>query len=139
MKLIQWIFAAAVLLMAACSSPATSGASQPAPAAVADLPRDVDARAAAQLFQAKNAVILDVREQDEWNAGHIPGALHIAMSEIKNRIKDIPTDKTVIVQCHSGNRSSQVTDFLRGQGMSNVHNLTGGIMAWQAAGLPLEK
>ncbi|MCB0027551.1 MAG: rhodanese-like domain-containing protein, partial [Anaerolineales bacterium] len=51
---------------------------------------------------------------------------------------EIPTDKEVIVTCRSGNRSSQVTSYLQGLGYDNVHNMEGGILAWQAAGLPVE-
>ena len=71
--------------------------------------------------------------------GHIPGALFIPMNDVPNRLKEIPTDKTVIVQCRSGNRSSTVTDYLRSQGMNNVHNMSGGLNEWAAAGLPVEK
>ncbi|MCB0081656.1 MAG: rhodanese-like domain-containing protein [Caldilineaceae bacterium] len=53
-------------------------------------------------------------------------------------MSEIPTDKEVIVACRSGNRSSQVVEYLRQQGYDNVHNLQGGILAWQQAGLPVE-
>jgi phage shock protein E len=135
----------AVFFLAGCGAPAAAGAAAVMPAAeiasidLASLPRDVDAATAASLRTRDDVVILDVREQDEWNAGRIPGALFIPMGEIPARIQEIPTDKTVIVQCRSGNRSSQVTDYLLKQGMTNVHNLDGGINAWQAAGLPVEK
>ena len=92
-----------------------------------------------KLREQPDVMILDVREQDEWNAGHIPGAVFMPMGEVPNRLSEIPTDKTVIVQCRSGNRSSQVTDFLVKQGFTNVHNMSGGINAWQSAGLPVEQ
>ena len=58
--------------------------------------------------------------------------------EVPARLSEIPTDKEVIVACRSGNRSSQVVEYLRQQGYDNVHNLQGGILAWQQAGLPVE-
>jgi len=135
----------AVFFLAGCGAPAAAPAAVAVPAAevasidLATLPRDVDVATAAALRTRDDVVILDVREQDEWNAGRIPGALFIPMGEIPARIQEIPSDKTVIIQCRSGNRSSQVTDYLLKQGMTNVHNLDGGINAWQAAGLPVEK
>ena len=134
----------AILILAGCSAPAAAPA---APAAaeqaqsidVASLPRDVDVQTAAALREQPDVIILDVREQDEWDAGRIPGAVFMPMGEVQNRLSEIPTDKTVIVQCRSGNRSSQVTDFLVKQGFTNVHNMSGGINAWQSAGLPVEQ
>ena len=66
--------------------------------------------------------------------GHIPGVTLIPLDDVPNRLNEIPKDKPVIVTCRSGNRSGQVTDFLRQQGYTNVHNMTGGINAWQQAG-----
>jgi phage shock protein E len=136
----------ASLIVAGCGAPAAVPAAAAAPAAkqvqaidVANLPLDVDVQTAAALREQPDVVILDVREQDEWDAGHIPGAVFMPMGEVPARLSEIPTDKTVIVQCRSGNRSSQVTDFLVKQGFTNVHNMTGGINAWQSAGLPVEK
>jgi rhodanese-related sulfurtransferase len=141
----QSIFAfLAVLLLAGCGAPAPAPAAAPAAEQaqtidVAALPRDVDVQTAAALRAQPDVVILDVREQNEWDAGHIPGAVFMPMSEVPNRISEIPKDKTVIVQCRSGNRSDQVTAFLEQQGFTNIHNMSGGINAWQAAGLPVEQ
>jgi len=131
-----------LLMLAGCGAPAAAAQMSAPQAAVIDtasLSRDVDVQTAAALRAQPDVVILDVREQSEWDSGHIPGALFIPMNDVPNRLKEIPTDKTVIVQCRSGNRSSTVTDYLRSQGMTNVHNLSGGINAWEAAGLPVEK
>jgi len=88
---------------------------------------------------AGGALLIDVREQDEWDAGHITGATLIPSSQLQSRWQEIPTDKTVIVYCRSGNRSNAATDFLKQQGLNNVHNMLGGVVAWEAAGLALEK
>ena len=83
--------------------------------------------------------MIDVREQWEYDEGHIPGITLIPMGEVTNRLDEIPKDKTVILTCRSGNRSGQVTDFLRNNGFDNVHNMTGGIVAWENAGLAVEQ
>ena len=135
------------IALAGCAAPAAAPAvEEAAPAAqavpaidLASLPVDIDVATAGKLREMPEVMILDVREQSEWDEVHIPGATLIPMGDIPARIKEIPTDKTVIVQCRSGNRSSQVTDYLRKQGMTNVHNLAGGMNEWQAAGLPVER
>ena len=135
------------IALAGCAAPAAAPVvEEAAPAAqavpaidLASLPVDIDVATAGKLREMPDVMILDVREQSEWDEVHIPGATLIPMGDIPARIKEIPTDKTVIVQCRSGNRSSQVTDYLRQQGMTNVHNLTGGMNEWEAAGLPVER
>lgn len=84
-------------------------------------------------------LLLDVREPEEYAAGHIPGVQLIPMGTVPAHLSDIPTDKTVIVTCRSGNRSGQITDFLRRNGFTRVHNMQGGILAWQGAGYPVER
>lgn len=79
--------------------------------------------------------VLDVREQDEWEAGHIEGALHIPLSELGGRVDDVPTDQTLVV-CKAGGRSAQATAFLTQHGR-DVVNLDGGMLDWEAAGRPM--
>ena len=143
----------AIAVLAACGG---QGATQPSDAPVAEnvveavaesvaesapleLPATVDAKTVAEIKDRSDVVVLDVREQWEYDENHIPGVVHIAMNDVPARLSEIPTDGTVIVSCRSGNRSGQVTDFLRQQGYTNVHNLQGGILAWQQAGLPVER
>jgi rhodanese-related sulfurtransferase len=85
----------------------------------------------------EGAYLLDVREQDEWDAGHAPEAHHVPMSALISRIDEVPADETVVVICRSGHRSGQVVTYLRGQGRDNVVNLDGGIVDWVAAGRPI--
>lgn len=80
--------------------------------------------------------VLDVREDDEWAAGHMPGAVHIPMSGLLARVAEVPKDRDVVVVCKVGARSAQVTAYLRQQGWSNVANLEGGVAAWVRAGKP---
>jgi rhodanese-related sulfurtransferase len=84
-----------------------------------------------------DAHLLDVREPDEWAAGHAPGAQHLAMHELPARLAEIPTDRDVVVVCRSGIRSAQVVRYLLGNGWEKVHNLDGGMEDWAAAGRPL--
>jgi rhodanese-related sulfurtransferase len=82
------------------------------------------------------ARILDVREDYEWQAGHIPGALHIPVDLIPERLDDLDPDQDLQVICRSGGRSSRVTAWLGANGYSAV-NVSGGMGAWQDAGLPM--
>jgi rhodanese-related sulfurtransferase len=83
-----------------------------------------------------DAVLLDVREDDEWAAGHAEGALHIPMGEVVARIGELPQDGTVHVVCRVGGRSAQVTQYLIAQGRDAV-NVSGGMLDWEAAGRPV--
>ena len=85
-----------------------------------------------------DVVLIDVREQWEYDEAHIPGVTLIPLQTVPNNLQEIPTDKTVILTCRSGNRSGKATDFLRQQGYTNVHNMAGGILAWQQAGYEVE-
>ncbi|MEV5317725.1 rhodanese-like domain-containing protein [Streptomyces sp. NPDC052687] len=84
--------------------------------------------------------LLDVREDDEWQAGHAEGALHIPMSEFVARYGELteaaPQDGRVNVICRSGGRSAQVTMYLAQQGI-DAANVDGGMQAWEAAGRPV--
>lgn len=108
------------------------------PAAL-ELPRDVDVATAKDIYQRDDVVLIDVRETWEYEAAHIPDTTLLPMSELQTRLSEIPTDKTVLISCNSGNRSNQVTAFLTQQGYTNVHNVLGGIQAWQAAGYPVNR
>ena len=81
-----------------------------------------------------DAYVLDVREPDEWAAGHVPGAHHVPMMEIPARMGEIPNDTDVVVVCRSGGRSGQVVSYLTGNGWDNVRNLDGGMHSWATAG-----
>ncbi|HEV7961597.1 MAG TPA: rhodanese-like domain-containing protein [Actinoplanes sp.] len=88
--------------------------------------------------QVENAAyLLDVREPDEWAAGHAPDAHHMPMMEVPARLAEVPTDAEVVVVCRSGGRSGQVTSYLLGNGWDNVRNLDGGMQSWAGAGRDL--
>lgn len=79
--------------------------------------------------------LIDVREPDEWAAGHIDGALHIPMGQLSQRRDELAQDRTIVAVCRSGNRSGQVVAALRGAGY-DAENLDGGMQAWARADLP---
>ncbi|HEV7205968.1 MAG TPA: rhodanese-like domain-containing protein [Jatrophihabitans sp.] len=87
------------------------------------------------------ALLLDVREPDEWAAGRIAGALHIPMTELPRRMTEEPAplapDTDIVVVCKVGGRSAQVTAWLCRQGYSAA-NLSGGMLAWEHAGHAME-
>jgi rhodanese-related sulfurtransferase len=86
---------------------------------------------------ADDAYLLDVREPDEWAAGHAPQAVHVPMMEIPGRMAELPDDREVVVICRVGGRSAQVVAYLQAQGHPGAFNLDGGMFAWQAAGRPV--
>jgi rhodanese-related sulfurtransferase len=81
-------------------------------------------------------VLVDVREQDEWNAGHAPDALHIPLGQIPDRLAELPAGADVVVVCHLGGRSARATAWLNEQGYA-CRNLTGGMAGYAAAGRKL--
>ena len=83
------------------------------------------------------AYLLDVREDEEWVAGHPPGAHHLPMMQLPDRLAEVPTAGDVVVACRVGARSAQVVAYLLANGWNNVRNLDGGLVAWQRAGRPL--
>lgn len=80
-----------------------------------------------------DAVILDVREHDEWQAGHIEGATHIPMAQVPQSLGVLPEGDPLYVFCRSGGRSAKVTQWLNANGFNAV-NVDGGMQAWQANG-----
>ena len=85
---------------------------------------------------ADDAVILDVREQDEWDAGHAPNSVHIPLAEIPERLGDLPEGEPLPVVCRSGNRSSRAVQWLEAQGFE-VANVVGGMKQWEFDGKPV--
>ena len=83
-----------------------------------------------------SAVLLDVREIQEWQAGHAPQADHIPLGQLEGRLTELPRDRQIITVCRSGRRSALAAQQLSGQDYQAV-NLTGGMTAWADAGLPV--
>ena len=84
-----------------------------------------------------NAVIIDVRDKDEWDEGHIPGATHMSRGTIEFDIEEKVPDPNAMIICHcgGGGRSALAAESLQKMGYKNVHSMAGGFRAWKAAGL----
>ncbi|RME85310.1 MAG: rhodanese-like domain-containing protein [Caldilineae bacterium] len=137
------LFPLLLLLILTASLAACGGSNASAPAAtevdLGALPVDVQPADVAALLDNPNVVIVDVREPWEYDQGHIPGATLIPLGSIPQRMSEIPRDKTVVAVCRSGNRSAQATGYLREHGYDNVHNMLGGMLAWEQEGYRVER
>lgn len=89
--------------------------------------------------QSSGALLIDVREADEYAQGHAPGSTLIPLGQLAQRLQEIARykDKPVVLICHSGRRSAQALKLLEGAGFSAAANVEGGMIAWQQAGLPV--
>ena len=96
----------------------------------------MNAREASEAIRA-GALALDVREQAEWDAGRIAGALHVPLNELGLRYEELPQDRQIVCVCRSGGRSGMATQALARAGL-DIENLDGGMKGWLAAGLPIE-
>lgn len=83
--------------------------------------------------------LLDVRESWEYDADHIPGALHIPLNDLPERLAEIPADRPVVVVCEHGVRSVMAADYLAYSGFHEVYNLLGGTSEWRLRRLPLAR
>ena len=97
----------------------------------------VEPEQAAERLRNREAVVVDVRQHNEWRAGRIRGAVHIPLHELAAQIDRMPRDRTLITVCRSGHRSAAAARALHRVGYE-VENLRGGMMQWARAGLPLE-
>jgi rhodanese-related sulfurtransferase len=89
-----------------------------------------------QWIERDDVTLLDVREPEEWSDdGYIEGAVNIPLGQLPDRVDELDHDKTIIVMCRSGNRSTQGLGILASAGFANLHELGGGINAWKSAGL----
>lgn len=103
--------------------------------------REVSAFEAVQLINRQEALVIDVRDTGEFDAGHLPNAKHIPERQITERLKELEKfkERPLIVICRTGMRSGVAVEVLRRNGFAAAVNLSGGLGAWQDAGMPLEK
>lgn len=149
MKRILLLLLLTAVLIVGCGGETAVSNAPVVPAAVAvqsqadntafSLGPSITAATLAEIKEREDVFVIDVREQWEYDEKHIPGVTLIPLGTIPDNMSLIPADKTVILTCRSGNRSGQAVDFLRAQGFTNVHNMEGGIIAWEEAGFPVEK
>jgi rhodanese-related sulfurtransferase len=132
-RVIIWLVA--TLVVAGCAS--TGSPNETGGATLAALARTVSVAEAAAL-RDDGAFVLDVREPDEWAAGHIPGATLIPLGLLASRVGELDRDQRIVVVCRSGNRSAEGRDILLGAGFPSVTSVEGGMTDWASAGLPIE-
>ncbi len=90
-----------------------------------------------KLDKGENLVVLDARDQEEWNSGHIQGSLHIYVGHVEQRLSEIPRDKPIAVLCSVGHRAGIAASVLLRAGFPKVYNVLGSVTAWRHAGFPL--
>jgi rhodanese-related sulfurtransferase len=91
---------------------------------------------AAEELVTAGAPVIDVREPDEWSAGHAPQARPIPLGQVEARLDEVRTESPALIVCRSGGRSNAVAQMLNARGINAV-NLAGGMQAWEQAGLPV--
>lgn len=99
-------------------------------------PLEISVQEAYEHYQ-DGTLILDVRTQEEWDAGHVPDATLIPLDELPTRLSELPQDEDIVVICRSGNRSATGRDLLRSAGFENVTSVAGGFNDWTANGFPV--
>jgi rhodanese-related sulfurtransferase len=96
---------------------------------------------ATQMLNHEDAVFIDVRNDTEFATGHLANARHIPLEVLKDRVSELKKwrARPIIAYCRNGQRSNRAAAMLKAQGFENVHNLAGGINAWESAGLPVRR
>jgi rhodanese-related sulfurtransferase len=102
---------------------------------------EISLQDAAAKLKGVEAVIVDVRDKDEWDEEHIPGAMHLSRGTIELDIEEKVPDTSALIICHcgGGGRSALAAESLQKMGYKNVRSMAGGFKAWKAAGLPVTK
>jgi hydroxyacylglutathione hydrolase len=93
----------------------------------------------AKLDRGDNLLVLDTRGQDEWDSGHIAGAMHIYVGYLEKSLSSVPKDRPIAVICNVGHRAGLGASILLRAGYPDVYNVLGSVKAWVAAGFPVIK
>lgn len=88
--------------------------------------------------QREGALLIDVREPEEWQSGHAPNAQHLPLGQLTQQLSSLPRGREILFICRSGNRSGRATAYARAAGLIAT-NISGGMHAWVAAGLPVQR
>jgi rhodanese-related sulfurtransferase len=97
---------------------------------------DLDVATAHQMMADRSARLIDVREIEEWDAGHIAESQHMPLASLGGHMKEVSGVGCILVICRTGSRSSRAAEVLRASGI-DARNVLGGVQAWKQAGLPL--
>ncbi len=103
--------------------------------------KEVGVLEATQLINHRDALVLDVREDKEFSAGHIPNARHVPLGQLAARTRELEKyrNRPIVVSCRSGARSARACGLLGKEGFAEVYNLKGGMLVWEQSSMPLEK
>jgi rhodanese-related sulfurtransferase len=127
-----WVWIVSIVVLAVAIYAVSSALA--GPASTTSLAKEVNVTQAAEL-RDQGAFVLDVREPDEWAAGHIPGATLIPLGQLTSRLAELPQNQPIVVVCRSGNRSATGRDLLLDAGFAEVTSMGGGMNAWASQGL----
>ena len=98
---------------------------------------DVTTEKAYDMIKQQEIVVLDVRTQEKFNSGYIPGTLLIPLSELESRLDELNPSDHILVYCRSGHRSAEAASLLAANGFTRVYNMVGGILQWQSQAFPV--
>jgi len=101
--------------------------------------RQLDASQLEELTRKDDVLVIDVRGPDEWRRGHLPGAIHIPLAALPDRIRELDASIPIVLQCKGGGRSSIATSYLQAHGVADVSNLAGGYEDWVNSGHPVDR
>ncbi len=101
--------------------------------------RQLDVAQLEELSRKDDVLVIDVRAPDEWKRGHLPGAIHIPLAALPDRIQELDASIPIVLHCRGGARSSIATSFLQAHGVADVSNLRGGYESWVNSGFPVER
>lgn len=93
--------------------------------------------AEARRRQREGAQLIDVREPDEWDSGHAPGARLVPLAQLSRQLPSLPRDRNILFICGTGRRSALATQMAQRMGLARASNVRGGMIAWNRAGLPV--
>lgn len=100
---------------------------------------DISAQQAKEMIDKGEVFILDVRTQEEYNAGHIRNSTLIPVQDLSKRLNEVPRDRKILVYCRTGGRSAAASEILVNNGFTRIYNMKGGIMEWTKAGYEVVK
>ena len=135
-SLFAWLALTATLVLSGCGGSGSVVSPSPASTIAPPMPAAVSVADAAAM-RDDGAFMLDVREPDEWAAGHIPGATLIPLGQLADRFAELPRDRMIVTVCRTGHRAAEARDILLGAGYQAVASMTGGMNDWVAASLPV--
>ena len=137
-KMVSWLpiaFGGLLLVMAILAFTIFQLQADSVEKAANTLPREISVEAAYDLRE-QGAFMLDVRQPEEWEQAHMPGAILIPLGELESRLNEVPKDQPIVVVCRSGNRSASGRDILMQAGYQTVTSMAGGMNQWASAGYP---